>query len=205
MTFAQCFNSRFIFLLFVLIFCVSGCAKQTTVVLLPDSNGKVGQVNVASDAGSVDISRAQEATVVRGRQSAPSLPKILPDAVIQRDFSEALAGLPEQPVHFILYFQKDSNKLTSTSTKIIPEVLATVQKRNSQDISVIGHTDTAGNPAYNLRLSTQRAKSVAKILESKGIKAQFIKTTSHGENNPLIPTEDNVHEPKNRRVETVVR
>ncbi len=205
MTRAQYFNTRFIFLLFVLSLSVSGCAKQTTVVLLPDPNGKVGQVNVASDAGSIEITHAREATVVKGRQSAPSAPKILPDAVIQRDFSEALASLPEQPVHFILYFQQASHKLTTASTKIIPQVLVTIQKRNSQNISVIGHTDTAGNPDYNLRLSTQRAEAIAKILENKGIETQFIKTTSHGENNPLIPTKDNVHEPKNRRVEIVVR
>ena len=205
MTCAPCFNSRFVFLLLVLIFCVSGCAKQTTVVLLPDPNGKVGHVIVASDVGSVNITHAQESTVVKGRQSSPSAPKILPDAIIRRDFSETLANLPEQPVHFILYFQQNSNRLTSTSTKIIPEVLTTAKKRNSQNISVIGHTDTAGDPTYNLRLSTQRAKTIAKILLDKGIEAQFIKTTSHGENNPLIPTKDNVHEPKNRRVEIVVR
>lgn len=205
MTCTQHINSRFVFLLFVLSFCVGGCAKQTTVVLLPDSSGKIGQVNVTSDAGSVDITRAQEATVIKGRQSAPSTPKIISDTAIKRDFSEALASLPEQPVHFILYFQQDSNKLTNASTKIIPQVLATAIKRNSQDISVIGHTDTAGNPAYNLRLSTQRAKSITKTLVNKGIDAQFIKSTSHGENNPLIPTKDNVNEPKNRRVEIVIR
>ena len=67
------------------------------------------------------------------------------------------------------------------------------------------NADTAGNPVYNLRLSTQRAEAIAKILAGKGIKSQFLKTTSHGENNPLIQTEDNVHEAKNRRVEIVVR
>lgn len=204
MTFAQYFNSRLVWF-FVLVFSVSGCAKQTTVVLLPDPSGKVGQITVTSDVGSVDITRAQEATIIKGRQSTPSTPKILPDDIIRRDFSEALASLPEPPVHFVLYFQQDSHKLTSASTKIIPEVLATAKKRNSQDIIVIGHTDTAGNSSYNERLSTRRAKSIAKILVNKGIAVQFIKTTSHGENNPLVPTKDNVHEPKNRRVEIVVR
>lgn len=204
MTCAQYFNPRLI-CLFVLLFSLSGCAKQTTVVLLPDPSGKVGQVTVTSDVGSVDITRAQEATVIKGRQSTPSAPKVLPDDIIQRDFSEALASLPEPPVHFILYFQQDSNRLTSASTKNIPKVLATAKKRNSQNISVIGHTDTAGNSAYNMRLSNQRADAIAKILVDKGIDVQFIKVTSHGENNPLIPTKDNVNEARNRRVEVVVR
>ncbi|BHH85167.1 OmpA family protein [Desulforhopalus sp. 52FAK] len=183
----------------------SGCAKQTQVVLLPDPSGKVGKVRVTSDGGSVDITKAQEATVVKGRQSAPSTPTILTEDAIQKDFSEALQSLPEQPKHFILYFKRDSNRLTDASTKLIPEVLQTVQKRESKNISVIGHTDTAGNPEYNLRLSKLRAQAIADILKKKGLNKSYITTTSHGENNPLIPTEDNVHEPKNRRVEVVVR
>jgi outer membrane protein OmpA-like peptidoglycan-associated protein len=174
-------------------------------VLLPDPSGKVGKVTVASDGGSVDITKAQEATVIKGRQSAPSQPTIISKKAIQKDFSEALNSLPEQPVHFILYFERDSNKLTAESKKVIPEVLATVTERDSQNISVIGHSDTAGNRDYNLRLSNLRALAIATILKDQGIKNSYIKTTSHGENNPLIPTKDNVHEPKNRRVEIVVR
>jgi outer membrane protein OmpA-like peptidoglycan-associated protein len=196
---------KLIFVVFLATISLSGCAKQTTVVLLPDPSGKVGKVTVASDGGSVDITKAQEATVIKGRQSAPSQPTIISKKAIQKDFSEALNSLPEQPVHFILYFERDSNKLTAESKKVIPEVLATVTERDSQNISVIGHSDTAGNRDYNLRLSNLRALAIATILKDQGIKNSYIKTTSHGENNPLIPTKDNVHEPKNRRVEIVVR
>ena len=198
-----CIKTFLVAVLFTIAF--SGCAKQTQVVLLPDPSGKVGQVRVTSDGGSVDITKAQEATVVKGRQSAPSAPTILTEDAIQKDFAEALQSLPEQPVHFILYFKRDSNKLTDASIQLIPEVLKTVQQRDSKNISVIGHTDTAGNPEYNLRLSNLRAQAIADILEKEGLKKSHIKATSHGENNPLIPTKDNVHEPKNRRVEVVVR
>lgn len=194
-----------IVLAIVLMLFTAGCAQQTKVVLLPDPSGNVGQVRVSTDAGSVDITRAQEATVVKGRQSAPSTPEIISQKAIEKDFAEALQNLPDPPVHYILYFQKDSNKLTDESLALIPEVLNTIQVRDSQDISAIGHTDTAGNPEYNLRLSNLRAQALATILVQKGVKNSYIKTTSHGENNPLVPTEDNVHEPKNRRVEVVVR
>lgn len=201
----QWFNQRIFFIFITLIFAISGCAKQTTVVLLPDPDGKLGEVTVTSDGGSIAICHALEATTVKGRQGTPTIPKIISAAAIQKDFAEALAILPEQPVHFILYFQRDSNKLTPASKTRILDVLATAEKRNSKDIIVIGHTDTAGNPRYNLRLSQNRAKAIAKILVSKGVERQHIQTTSHGEMNPLIPTKDNVHEPKNRRVEVVVR
>ncbi len=202
---AQLLRLRWIIMAIVLTILTSGCAKQTKVVLLPDPDGNVGQVRVSTDAGSVDITRPQEATVVKGRQSAPSTPEIISQKAIEKDFAEALQSLPEPPVHFILYFKKDSNKLTSESLTLLPEVLITARERDSQDISVVGHTDTAGNPEYNLRLSNLRAQAIATILIDKGIKDSYIKTTSHGENNPLVPTKDNVHEPKNRRVEVVVR
>ena len=190
---------------FALNLALAGCVKQTTVVLLPDPSGKVGKVNVASDGGSIDITHARETTIVKDRQSAPSTPEIISDAAIMRDFSEALNILPQQPVHFILYFLRDSNRLTDASEKIIPEILTAAEKRGSKNISVIGHTDTAGNPVYNMHLSMKRAQFIANTLTKKGINAVDIKTTSHGENNPLIQTKDNVHEPKNRRVEVVVR
>ena len=205
MKLTQPFIAKTFFIAAILTILLSGCAKQTTVVLLPDPSGKVGKVTVASDGGSVDITKAQEATVVKGRQSVPSTPTIISEKEIQKDFSEALQSLPEQPVHFILYFERDSNKLTSPSKKMTPEVLATVAKRDSQNISVIGHSDTAGNPQYNLRLSNLRAQAITTILRDEGVNKSYIKSTSHGENNPLVPTKDNVHEPKNRRVEVVVR
>lgn len=194
-----------ILLIFFLVVLTGGCARQTKVVLLAESDGSVGQLNVSTDSGSINMTNAMEATVVKGRQSVPSSPQPITRDEIEKDFAEALRTLPEQPLHFILYFKRDSNLLTPESETIIPEVLSAVEQRRTQDISVIGHTDTAGNPAYNLRLSNKRAEAIAAILLENGVPKSYIATTSHGENNPLVPTADNVHEPRNRRVEVVVR
>ena len=183
---------------------LSGCAK-TTVVILPDPQGKVGKLSITNEAGSVDIDQAGEATTVRGMQSLPSKPKILPEDQITAKYGEVLANLPEQPVHFILYFKSESTTLTPESAQKIPEVLETISQRKSQSISVVGHADTAGDPQYNFRLSKRRADAVGAILSEKGVENQYIKITSHGEENPLIETADNVNEPRNRRVEVVVR
>ncbi|TKB11858.1 OmpA family protein [Desulforhopalus sp. IMCC35007] len=205
MTSARSLTPVLFFVLFLCSCCLNGCAKQTTVVLLPDPGGKVGKVTVTSDVASIDITKAQEATVIKGRQSAPTAPKVLSEAEIARNFSEALSSLPEPPKHFNLYFEKDSDRLTAQSQQVIPDILAAASQRQSQDIGIIGHTDTAGDPSYNMRLSKQRANAVLQILIQEGIQDKFVKITSHGENNPLIKTADNVHEPKNRRVEVVVR
>jgi len=54
-------------------------------------------------------------------------------------------------------------------------------------------------------LSNRRARAVTDLLIEKGIDKDQIETTSHGEENPIVKTEDNVSEPKNRRVEVFVR
>ena len=43
------------------------------------------------------------------------------------------------------------------------------------------------------------------ILQGKGIDPSVLDITSHGKDNPLVPTGDQVPEPRNRRVEITVR
>ncbi|MCP3890067.1 MAG: OmpA family protein [Desulfobulbaceae bacterium] len=199
-------------LITILVF-VNGCSQKTTVVLLPDPDGKVGHVIVANDAGTVNIREAGKATVVKGRDSHPKQPSPMSQADIDANFSIALKNLPPQPTHFLLYFQKNSTKLTTESIKTLPQILQTIANQNSSDIKVVGHTDTrvvghtdtAGDHAYNMALSKKRAAAVAQLLVNSGLPENQITSTSHGEENLLIKTADDVHERKNRRVEVIVR
>ncbi len=43
------------------------------------------------------------------------------------------------------------------------------------------------------------------MIISTGTSMDYINSTIHGENNPIIETEDGVHEPLNRRVEIVIK
>jgi outer membrane protein OmpA-like peptidoglycan-associated protein len=181
------------------------CGQQSMFVLLPDPDGKVGVITVSTPEGSVDITRASEATVVSGKGVKPSPPKKISQEQINADFGEALAVLPDQPEHFILYFLSQSTELTADSLQVLPAIMESISKRGSQNISVVGHADRAGNVQYNLKISTERAKAITGILIEKGISSSYVSTTSHGEGNPLIKTEDGVQEPKNRRVEVVVK
>jgi outer membrane protein OmpA-like peptidoglycan-associated protein len=57
----------------------------------------------------------------------------------------------------------------------------------------------------NYKLGLDRAQEIRDLLVSQGIDPKVIEVTSHGEDNPLVKTEDDVPEPKNRRVEIVIR
>jgi hypothetical protein len=70
-------------------------------------------------------------------------------------------------------------------------------------IQVIGHTDTSGLPAYNQKLSEQRAQNVAGALVVQGVPQNALTVTGVGENDLKVPTPPGVREPQNRRVEIV--
>lgn len=189
-------------LLFLLIALTCSCAKKTLVALAPDPEGKVGAISVSNEAGSVAIDTPYQATTVGTK--GPKTPENLGKEKVERIFAEALSIQPKRPLHFLLYFEKDV-QLTSESEKLLSDVVAAIRERNSQDISVIGHTDTVGSKEYNTDLSNRRAIAVKNLLVGQGVAAASLRTTSHGKENPLIPTADGVNEPRNRRVEVVVR
>ena len=80
-----------------------------------------------------------------------------------------------------------------------------MRDRPVPDVLVIGHTDTTGSPASNFELGLKRATTVRNILVEAGLDPAFIELISHGEEELLVPTADEVAEPRNRRVEIAVR
>ena len=199
-------KKTFVIFLFIFLFMLTGCGGgRNLVVLVPDPDGSVGSITVSNEAGSAILNLPNQATTIKDKKSKPEPPTIMEKEEIHSVFSKALAIQPEPPAHIILYFDKGSTKLTSDSMNLLPHIFETVRKRNSLNISVVGHSDTAGSEEYNLKLSKQRALSVTGLLVEKGIPKKNIETTSHGEKNPLIKTGDNVNEPRNRRVEVIIR
>jgi outer membrane protein OmpA-like peptidoglycan-associated protein len=189
----------------ILFLALMGCATRSTVVLLPDSDGNVGELVVATEGGQQVLNEANQSVQTTGRKGPPGDVKKLSDEEIRSIFSKALAAQPTLPVKFILYFLPDSNELTRESRTVIPQILLTIQKRGSTDIVIVGHTDTVGAKEYNYKLSLDRAKKMRNIMVANGAVSADITITSHGEGNPLVKTADNVAEPRNRRVEVVVK
>lgn len=185
---------------------LASCARNKgMVVLLAGPDGKAGQVVVSNKGGTQVLKNAGQAVEVPDAEKAPMSPVAMNDEKIQENFGEALSALPPPPIHFILYFRTDTTVLTDESRKLLAQVLPTTVERKSMDVSVVGHTDRVGTPEYNCSLGMERALLIKKILVSLGIDPAFIEVASHGEGNPLVKTEDEVRESRNRRVEVVVR
>jgi len=179
-------------------------ASRDIIVLLPDDQGKTGAI-VVSSAGVERLLDQPGQTVTVEAGSPPGLPTVMPGQEVHAIAGPALAALPKPPARFILYFEHDSVSLTPKSQALLKKVLETIRERAPVDVSVVGHTDTVGKKEYNYALSMKRAMAVASFLLGKGIDPSVLDVTSHGKDNPLVPTGDQVPEPRNRRVEITVR
>jgi len=175
------------------------------VVLLPGPDGKTGQILVSNEGGSMLISNPEQATEIHSATVAPSEPFAMNVEKIREEFGEALSALPSPPIHFILYFHTGTTIITEESRKLLEKILPEVASRKTIEVSVVGHTDTEGSRKMNQELGMERAMEIKKLIVSQGIDPGIIEVTSHGEGNPLVKTPDDVPEPRNRRVEVILR
>ena len=176
---------------------------QETVVVLPSADGHKGVVVVerGGERYVLDGPYAASRTHGEGKVEVTRLS----DTEVRRSFGGALEGLPARPASFLLYFVTGSDELTDASKVELQKILDEIKHRPYPDIFVIGHTDTVGDQDGNDRLSAQRAERMKGYLVDVGIAASRIQVSGRGERELLVPTDDNVDEPRNRRVEINVR
>lgn len=73
-----------------------------------------------------------------------------------------------------------------------------------EKIRIVGHTDSKGSDAYNIRLSKQRAEAVAKHLVEQGIPQQSITVDGKGEREPIATNDTDAGRALNRRIDVHV-
>ena len=205
---------RKVFFVWIFLCFLTGCgahrAKRDLIVLLPDPEGKGGVVTVTTQGGSQILDKPGYAIEieVEDLNKPPVAPQPVEEKEIADIFGPTLSMLPDPASRFILiilYFERDTTKLTRESKDLVAEILSTIKRRRSDEVYVVGHTDLVGNEAYNAGLSQKRANYVRDLLVSSGIKPDTLLVSFYGKARPLVPTQDEVPEPRNRRVEVIVR
>jgi outer membrane protein OmpA-like peptidoglycan-associated protein len=181
---------------------VTGCASKSYVVLVESPDGSTGAIVVDSGSGGMLVNRKNQGVALDGTGAAPF---DVEAGRLQADFAAAQSAQPVLPTRFQVYFLTGGSSLTPESDAFIPIVLEDVRRRGVAAVSIIGHTDTMGDGGYNERLGMLRAYSIASLLQKNGLQALELTVTSHGKRNLLVPTADNVDEPRNRRVEVNIR
>ena len=178
-------------------------APEDLFVLLPGQDGQTGAVSVThgSEQRILDAPYATARIGVDGRLETG----VATEAEVRRVWGEALAAQPPRPVSFLLYFLEGKDELTPESLRVIQQVFAEIGRRPAPQVAVIGHTDRVGTVPFNDALSLRRAQKIRDDLVKLGIPADEIQVAGRGEREPLVATEDEVAEPRNRRVEISVR
>jgi len=106
---------------------------------------------------------------------------------------------------YLVFFDWDKATLTDRARQIIKEAADNSTHVQYTRIEVNGYTDTSGTPQYNMGLSMRRANAVKAELIKDGVPVAAIATQGFGETHLLVPTDDGVREPQNRRVEIIIR
>ncbi len=139
-----------------------------------------------------------EALNTLGGDLAPPPEDVMPPVTA---IAPPVAPMAPEDAKYLVFFDFDSSKVDNGGSSVLDSVAAEIKKQNISAIEVTGYTDTSGSKQYNKRLSAKRANSVRDGLIARGVPASLLKVDSKGEDNLMVPTDDEVREPANRRTE----
>ena len=171
------------------------------LVLLPNSDGTTGRVSMKSgETAAQELTRPQQGGGLGGEATFA-----VSDYQLKRDFGAVMAARPALPEKFLLYFEPGRALLNADSQRTLRTVLERAKNFTHLEVAVTGHTDSKGDAIANKALGLKRAGQIAEMLKSAGLRPKGIEVASEGERHPLVPTPDETSEPRNRRVEVVLR
>jgi outer membrane protein OmpA-like peptidoglycan-associated protein len=182
---------------------VAACAApKETIVLLPNPAGQETAVTVTQGTRQVVLAQPYD-----GARLGRSGPEAFPSSAdqVHAGYGRALAAQPLPPAQFTLFFVEGKDEFTDESQRIVDSVFAEIARRPVPDVIVIGHTDSVGSDAANDVLSRQRADVVRAAFAARGLAADKVVAIGRGKRELAIRTGDGVAEPRNRRVEILVR
>ncbi|WP_089606499.1 OmpA family protein [Acinetobacter piscicola] len=108
-------------------------------------------------------------------------------------------GLPER-----LLFGFNESTIKPENQTDIARLATQLNKYSLDKLRIVGHTDNVGNPDYNLKLSEERAQSVANVFITQKFDPQNLKVVGKGSTQPIHDNETEEHRAENRRVTVII-
>ena len=173
-----------------------------TIVLLPEKDGQSTALAVMQGGERVALSQPYAAARVTAQGIDPYRSS---QQEVEKEFGAAIAAQPARASAFVLYFVEGKDEFTDESRRLVEQLLADLARRPVPDVLVVGHTDAVGTDQVNDALGQRRADTVRTALIGRGIAAADIRAISRGKRALAVPTADGVAEPRNRRVEIIIR
>lgn len=98
-------------------------------------------------------------------------------------------------------FDSSSSTLKPAGANTLTGVAMVLKEYPKTAVNVVGYTDSTGSQDLNMRLSQQRADSVASALIVQGVEASRVRTQGMGPANPIASNSTAEGKAQNRRVE----
>lgn len=102
------------------------------------------------------------------------------------------------------FFDFDKIVIKADGRAKLDDLISKIQGISLEVVIVVGHTDSIGTDAYNMKLGARRANAVKAYLVSRGIEPNRVYTESKGERQPVANNRTAQGRAKNRRVEIEV-
>lgn len=181
---------------------MAACATAGgSVTLLPGETG----VGLGAVAVFDPKTGAEQGSLTAANTQAALGAKFAAKAADPNLYAALTQALPPPVARFTLYFVENTTRLTPQSEPELKKVFAEVAKRAGAEVQITGHTDTLGADYDNDTLSLKRAREIRDALIAQGLNPTISRAVGRGEREPLVPTPGNTAEPRNRRVEVIVR
>lgn len=130
-----------------------------------------------------------------------------PDSVMVEVIEGAPSGLVGAiAIPAAALFEFDKADLSDEGKAAIEEYRKQLHPELSEAYAgiIIGHTDSTGDAAYNLGLSSRRAEAVSAYLTSTGADPAKLRVIGRGADDPIASNETKEGQAVNRRVEIIV-
>lgn len=171
-----------------------------------NANGAVASptrsVHIGTEGyGDEDASLALPKTGGHNPITAESSEPVTLQAASQQSAQPKQAAPLRQEYDLLITFELGSDQLTSRAQSNLDEFARALGDPALSGLKFLveGHTDATGADAYNQSLSENRAASVVRYLQARGISADRLQSRGYGEARPLVA---DPYSPQNRRVET---
>lgn len=212
----QVFNKSVLFGLIVVGSCAATVQAEDQVRnYVKDSGGTVvtdssGDCARTADQTSIKLEECgyQLAQPEPEPEAEPEAPKA--DLVVEGVATETAATLTVKHLEKIvlaaaMLFDFDSAELSNDAKAVIDERIERIRGRAklTSIMKVVGHTDSTGSAAYNLKLSQARAQAVADYIAANSyrVRADDMEVIGMGESEPVASNDTQEGRQLNRRVE----
>ncbi|SQI33847.1 Inner membrane lipoprotein YiaD precursor [Leminorella richardii] len=114
---------------------------------------------------------------------------------VTRNGDQIILNMPDN-----VTFDTGSSSMKPAGANTLVGVAMVLKEYEKTAVNVVGHTDSTGSRETNMRLSQQRADSVASALITQGVSASRVRTMGVGPDQPIASNSTEQGKAQNRRV-----